>query len=236
VLQPATDFGATAAASELAWLEEIAHSSSPADIEGATVAASTRLALINGLSAATPASPFASYALHIPTSHVLYQGDLEQTATLADGAPGLLVLRLSDDQIVEAILLEPGDANASLQVRARGDLRAQNGALPGIGRPDARLVSRGDGYGIAVALEFVNRARVEFAVTCTVPLLGARATTISDGASTAGTLDLAMTTVLALTQVTALEDEPQIVCVDTFGTVETGRIALDEVTAAAVGA
>jgi hypothetical protein len=235
VIQPAVGFGTMAAASELEWLEEYSNSPSAADIEAVTAAASTRVALMGGLNTIAPASPFASYALRAPATSVRYQSQLEQTATLANDGDDLLVLALSDVQGVEALLLKLPRDDASLEIAARSSLEADGEPLPGIGRPDARLVAGAGGYRVSVFLESVNRARVEFAVTCTVPLLGARATTTADASATAGTLELSMPTVLALTQITALEEEPQIVCVDTFGTVESGRIALDDVTTAVAG-
>ncbi|HET9201417.1 MAG TPA: hypothetical protein VFO84_10660 [Dehalococcoidia bacterium] len=194
------------------------------------LAALSRLALLTGRGSEPPSSPFGSYVLNVPVAEQLVYSlsGRETVGVLPSQEQPIVSLDIDDDGSVGATILDVESEGGDLQVRSstRSVLGQERIRQPAFGRPDASLSSGFGIYQLAVEVPFINPVNAPFRVTCLVPSLGARITVTLASREAQGQLRASGRIVLAPQQVAMLASEAQVVCAGSYGTVETGQIAI----------
>ncbi|HEX5939174.1 MAG TPA: hypothetical protein VFZ12_02350 [Dehalococcoidia bacterium] len=194
------------------------------------IAALLRLALLTGRSSDPPSSAFGRYVLSVGApEQLVYSLAGRQTIGVAVGAAVPVVsFDVADDGSLGVTVLDVETEQGDLEVRSssRSTIGDEEVSQPAFGRPEASIQSGFGVYQMVVSVPFVNPANAPFRVTCMVPSLGGRVTMTLASRRAQGDLRASGRLNLAPAQIAELEQDSQLVCAGSYGTVETGRIGI----------
>jgi hypothetical protein len=199
-------------------------------ISSVEVAALSRLALLAGRGSDPPSSPFGSYVLTIPVAErIVYSlSERETVGVVPEQTQPIVALDIDQEGAVGATILDVESEEGDLRVRSssRSVFGQNETRQPAFGRPNATLNTGFGIYQLAIEIPFISPVNAPFRVTCLVPSLGARVTMTLASREAQGQLRASGRVVLAPQQVTILAAEAQVVCAGSYGTVESGQIAI----------
>ncbi|MEX2236574.1 MAG: hypothetical protein WEB00_03425 [Dehalococcoidia bacterium] len=197
--------------------------------EQVDIRARTLVALLGSAGTTAPASPFGAYSMSVTVpEEMIYSLSAQSTVGVLNQRDATIlvlqaeeggVARLGSYQVVTATGLP------ALDLVGEAALDGVTTNLPSIGRPLAGLVQARSRYVVELAMQFVDPAGLTLTATCLVPAVGARITLVGEEADLGAFAGLAELT-LAASQLEALAEFPQVLCVDSYGTLETGRVGV----------
>ena len=222
VADPAAGFEDTVEAASAETLEAI-ESGEDTGMTLIQLAARWQLGLLHDARGEPPASPFGDYAFSVAARPLVFTPVGRESVSAQSGTEWMVTLRETGGEVA-ATAWSPPWAPESLRPEPQSlEPGTANGST---GRPYVQLTGAAPRYQALFSVGFVSQDGGAVEASCTIPVVGARVPLDSSVGQTGGQLSSSTDLLLAPTQLQALAQRPQVVCLDSSGALQVSQIDL----------